>query len=136
MLDSQHMFLSKSISQLPSLRTLLTLLRAVYNQAKPEVFTACTVAQPQPPKSGDLAGLRREGAQQVLDEIKEVWKTCGERFDPDQALLKRGLEKLEVRRRYIPANFSDSYYWAPFIFIGYDTHENEGESDVKRNVRR
>ncbi len=303
MLDGQRMFLSKSISQVPSLRTLLTLHRAAYNQARPEVFTACTVAQPRPPISGynqhdeplfwsayesvmianmllgerkplngrtidsadfkkeyeaahfihvaahgrefdfddpekahirlkepvhvldmqtwntkahliffatcfsgtglmtetgdligfshtilgsgarafigslwaasdvgtfflvyffckglkeviedrrntsslaeiftraqvDLAGLRRERAQQIVDEVKEVWERCRERFDPDQVLLKRGLEILEVRRQYIPGDFSDSYYWAPFIFIGYDTHENEGENDVKRDVRR
>ena len=302
-LDGHHMLLSKCISQVPSLRTLLTLHRAVYDQARPEAFTACTVAQPRPPKSGynqydpelfwsayesamianmlpdapkpvnggtlssadfkreyeaahfihvaahgvefdfddpekahirlkepvhvldmqtwntkahliffatcfsgtglmtetgdligfshtilgsgarafigslwaasdvatfflvyffcqglkeviedrrntstlaeiftkaqfDLAGLRRERAQQIVDEVKEVWETCRERFDPDQVLLKRGLEKLEVRRRYIPGDFSDSYYWAPFIFIGYDTHENEGENDAKRDVRR
>ena len=302
-LDGQRIFLSKSISQVPSLRTLLTLHRTAYTQARPEVFTACTVAQPRPPTSGynqhdeplfwsayesvmianilpdkrtplngrtldsadfkkeyeaahfihvaahgrqfdfddpekahirlkervrvldmqtwntkahliffaacfsgtglmtetgdligfshtilgsgarafigslwaasdvatfflvyfffkgirkviedgrntsslaeiftkaqvDLAGLRRERAQQIVDEVKEVWKRCRERFDPDQVLLKGGLEKLEVRRRYIPEDFSDSFYWAPFIFIGYDTHENEGENDVKRDVRQ
>ena len=302
-LDGQRMFLSKSISQVPSLRTLLTLHRAANKQARPEIFTACTVAQPRPPTSGynqhdeplfwsayesvmianilpgewtplngrtldsadfkkeyeaahfihvaahgrkvdfddpekahirlkepvrvvdmqtwntkahliffatcfsgtglmtetgdligfshtilgsgarafigslwaasdvatfflvyfffkgirevikdrgntsslaevftkaqvDLANLRRARAQQIVDELKEVWKTSRERFNPDQVLLKGGLEKLEVRRRYIPEDFSDSYYWAPFIFIGYDTHENEGGNDVKRDVRR
>ena len=51
-LDGQRMFLSKSISQVPSLRTLLTLHRAACNQARPEIFTACTVAQPRPPAPG------------------------------------------------------------------------------------
>lgn len=92
-----------------------------------EIFTKAQV---------DLAGLRRERAQQILHEMNEVWETRRKRFDPDQVLLKGGLEKLEVRRRYIPVGFSDSYYWAPFIFLGYDTHENEGENSVKRDVRR
>ena len=92
-----------------------------------EVFTKAQV---------DLANWRRARAQQIVDELKEVWKTSRERFNPDQVLLKGGLEKLEVRRRYIPEDFSDSYYWAPFIFIGCDTHENEGGNDVKRDVRR
>ena len=303
MLDGQLIFLSKSISQTPSLRTLLMLHRAADNQARPEIFTVCTVAQPRPPRSGynrydsplfwsayesvmianmlhgirrplngrtlgsadfkreyeathfmhvaahgteldfddpaqahirlkepihildmqtwntnahliffaacfsgtglmtetgdligfsqtilgsgarafigslwaasdlatfffvyffckrlkeviedhrntsslaeiftkaqvDLAGLRREKAQQIVDEVREVWQTCRERFDPDQVLLGRGLEILEVRRRYIPSDFSDSYFWAPFIFVGYDTRENEGDTDVERDVRR
>ena len=303
MLDGQHIFLSKSIYQVPSLRTLLTLHRAAYDQAKPEVFTACTVAQPRPPESGynqydpelfwsayesvvianmlpdarnplnggkldsagfqreyetahfihvaahgiefdfddpekahlrlfepvhvldmqtwntrahlvflatcfsgtgfmtetgdligfshtilgsgarafigslwaasdvvtfflvyffckglkeviedrrntsslaeiftkaqvDLAGLKQEKAQQIVDEVKEVWETCRERFDPEEVLLKRGLEILEVRREDIPGDFSNSYYWAPFIFIGYDTRENEGEYIRKRDVRQ
>ena len=92
-----------------------------------EVFTKAQV---------DLANLRRERAQQIVDELKEVWKTCRGRFDPNQVLLEGGLKKLEVRRRYIPEDFSDSYYWAPFIFIGYDTHENEGANDPKRDERR
>ena len=52
MLDGQLIFLSKSISQTPSLRTLLMLHRAADNQARPEIFTVCTVAQPRPPRSG------------------------------------------------------------------------------------
>lgn len=302
-LDGQHMFLSKSISQVPSLRTLLTLHRAADNQARPDAFTTCTVAQPRPPNlahneiddplfwsayesvmianilpgarkslyggtldgvdfqkeyeaahfvhvaahgtgfdfdepekahislkepvhvldmhtwntkahliffatcfsgtglmtetgdligfshtilgSGarafigslweasdiatfflvyffckrlknviedrkntsslaeiftkaqvDLAGLRWEKAQKIVDEVKEVWETCRERFDPDQVLLKRDLEILEVERENIPREFSDSYYWAPFIFIGYDTHENGSGIEVKGDVRR
>ena len=91
-----------------------------------EIFTKAQV---------DLAGLRREKAQQIVDEVREVWQTCRERFNPDQVLLGRGLEILEVRRRYIPSDFSDSYYWASFIFVGYDTRENEGDTDVERDVR-
>ena len=294
-LDGQHIFLSKSVSQVPSLRTLLTLHRAVANQTRPEVFATCTVAQPRPLKTAynefdpdlfwsayesvmiahmlpgareplhggtldgaqfaqeyeaahfvhvaahgkqfdfddperahirlkepvhvldmqtwntkahlvffatcfsgtglmtdtgdligfshtilgsgarafigslwaasdvatfflvyffckhlkgviedrrntsslaeiltkaqvDLAGLGRNMALRIMDEVGEVWETCRNRFDPDQVLLKGGLEKLEVRRQEIPSDFSDSYYWAPFIFVGYDTCENGGET--------
>ena len=301
-LDGQHIFLSKSVSQVPSLRTLLTLHSAAYNQARPEVFTTCTVAQPRPLRTAynrfdpdlfwsayesvmianmlpgalnplhggtldgaqfkqkyeaaqfvhvaahgkkfdfddperahvrlkdpvhvldmqtwntkahliffatcfsgtglmtetgdligfshtilgsgarafigslwaasdvatfflvyffckrlkeviedrrntsslaenftkaqvDLAGLRRDMAQQIVDDVREVWETCRNRFDPDQVLLEEGLEKLEVRRQYIPSDFSDSYYWAPFIFVGYDTHENRGENDMRDMTR-
>ena len=52
-----------------------------------------------------MAGLRWEMAQKIVDELKEVWKTCRERFDPDQVLLKRGLEILEVEQENIPKEF-------------------------------
>ena len=92
-----------------------------------EIFTKAQV---------DLAGLRRNMAEQIVDEVKTVWETCRNRFDPDQVLLEGGLMKLEIRRQDIPSDFSDSYFWAPFIFVGYDTHENKGENDIKGDVTR